>query len=65
MISRSPFIGYNIRFKPFDKIILTADELNKIEKTFRSHPQIRTDKGCFCIQLLHWIGICGLEKSYV
>jgi len=31
-ISKTPFISYKIKFRPYDKIILTAEELQKIEK---------------------------------
>lgn len=46
-ISKTPFSNYKIKFKPYDKIILTAEELEKVENLKGLNPKLEITRDAF------------------
>jgi integrase len=61
-ITRSPFIGYNIRFKPYDKIILTADELSNIEKLSGLNAKLSLTRDAFVFSCYTGLAFVDLKN---
>jgi site-specific recombinase XerD len=61
-ISKTPFSNYKIKFKPYDKIILTAEELEKIENLKGLNPKLEITRDAFIFSCYTGLAYVDLRK---
>jgi integrase/recombinase XerD len=67
-ISKTPFSNYKIKFKPYDKVILTAEELEKVENLKGLSPKLEMTRDAFifsCYTGLAYVDLRQLTKDNI
>ena len=67
-ISQTPFSNYKIKFKPYDKIILTAEELEKVENLQVLNPKLELTRDAFifsCYTGLAYVDLRQLTRDNI
>jgi len=67
-ISQTPFSSYRIKFKPYDKIILTAEELEKVENLKGLNPKLEMTRDAFifsCYTGLAYVDLRQLTRDNI
>lgn len=67
-ITKNPFNSYKIKFKPYDKIILDWEELQKVENLANLTPKLSIIKDAFifsCYTGLAYIDVKNLTREYI